>query len=103
MLNDILPRLNNVKYVSIIDACLGYDNLKLDKKLSYLTMFACPFGQYWHKQLPLGAVAAGDMFQCKMDKIFSDMPNIFVTAEDILVIGYESGADHNAPVHKVLQ
>ena len=49
MLNDILPRLNNVQYMSIIDASLGYHNLKLDEKSSYLTMFACPFGWYWYK------------------------------------------------------
>ena len=46
MLNDILPRLNNVKYMSIIDASSGYHNLKLDKKSLYLTTFACPFSQY---------------------------------------------------------
>ena len=44
MLNDILPRLNNVKYMSIIDASLRYHNLKLDKKSSYLTTFTWPFG-----------------------------------------------------------
>ena len=45
-LNNILPRLNNVKYMSIIDASLGYHNLQLDTKSSYLTMFVCPFGRY---------------------------------------------------------
>ena len=34
-LNDILPKLNNVKYMSIIDASSGYHNLKLDKKNHY--------------------------------------------------------------------
>ena len=33
-LNDILPKLNNVQYMSIIDASSGYRNLKLDKQLS---------------------------------------------------------------------
>ena len=46
-LNDILPRLKNVKYMSIIDTSSGYHNLKLDEKSSYLTTFACPFGWYW--------------------------------------------------------
>ena len=45
-LNDILPKLNNVKYMSIIDANSGYHNQKLDEKLSYLTAFACQFGRY---------------------------------------------------------
>ena len=30
-LNDILPKLNNVKYMSIIDTSSGYHNLKLDE------------------------------------------------------------------------
>ena len=44
------------------------------------------------------------MFQCKLDAIFNDIPNIFGIAEDILVIGCDdNGADHDAVVRKVLQ
>ena len=38
-LNNILPKLNNVQYMSIINASSGYHNLKLDKQSSYLTTF----------------------------------------------------------------
>ena len=51
-----------------------------------------------------GAVPAGDMLQCKIYKIVSDMPNVFGITDDILVIGYNAdGADHDAAVHKVLR
>ena len=103
-LNDILLKLNNVQYMSIIDVSSGYHNLKLEEKSSYLTTFTCPFGQYWYKCLPFGAAPADDMFQHKIEEIFSDMPSVFGIAYDILVIGYdEDGVDHNAAVHKVLQ
>ena len=103
MLNDTIPRLNNVKYMSIIYTSSGYHNLKLDEKSLYLTTFACPFGRYWYKRLLFGAAPVGDMFQCKIDKILSDMPNVFGIVDDILVIGYnENGADHDAAVHKML-
>ena len=46
MLNNMLSKLNNVQYMSIIDMSSGCHNLKLDEKSSYLTMFTCPFGQY---------------------------------------------------------
>ena len=69
MLNDILLKLNNVQYLLIIDMSSGYHNTKLDEKSSYLTTFACPFGQYQYTCLPFGAVPAGDMFQQKIDKI----------------------------------
>ena len=83
---------------------MGYHNLKLDKQSSYLATFACPFGRYRYKQLLFGAALAGDMFQCKIDKIFNNMPNVFGIADDILVIGHnEDGADHDEVVYKVLK
>ena len=104
MLNDILSKLNNVQYMSMIDASLGYHNLNLDKQLSYLTTFVCLFGRYRYKHLPFRAVLAGDMFQHKIDKTFNDMPNVFGIADDILVIGYnKDGTDHDEAVYKVLK
>ena len=76
MLNDILPKLNNIRYLSLIDASSWYHNLWLDSKSSYLTTFACQVGRYRYKGLPLGAAPAGDMFQWKIDEIFHDMPNV---------------------------
>ena len=38
-LNNKLPKLNNVRYMSIIDASSGHHNLKLDEKSSYLTIY----------------------------------------------------------------
>ena len=62
-LNNILLKLNNVQYMSIIDASSGYHNLKLYENFSYLTMFLCPYVWYQYKHLPFRAVPAGDMFQ----------------------------------------
>ena len=45
-LNDILPKLNNVKFMSIIHASSEYHHLKLDKKSLYLAMFMWQFGRY---------------------------------------------------------
>ena len=44
------------------------------------------------------------MFQCKIDEIFNDIPNVFGIADDILVIGYDKdGTDHDEAVYKVLR
>ena len=103
-LNDILLRLNNVQYMSIMDASSGYHNLKLDIQSSYLTTFACQFGRYRHKCVPFRAVPVGDMFQHKIDEIFNDMPNVFGIADDILVIGYDKDeTDHDKAVYNVLR
>ena len=99
-LNDILPKLNNVQYMSIIEASPGYHNLKLDKQSSYLTKFACLFGRHRYKWLPIRAAPAGDMFQCKIEEIFNDMLNVFGIADDI--IGYNKDeAEHDEAVYKV--
>ena len=47
ILNNILPRLADVKYLTLIDVSSGYRNINLDGKSSYLT-FSCPFGRYWY-------------------------------------------------------
>ena len=103
-LKDILQKLNNVQYMSIIDASSEYHNLKLDRQLLHLTMFACPFGRCRYKCLPFRAAPVGNMFQCKIDEIFNDIPNAFGIADDILVIGYdEDRTDHDKAVYKVLR
>ena len=63
--------------MSIIDANSRYHNLKLDKQSSYLTTFAFQFGRYRYKHLPFNAAPAGDLFQCKIDEISNDIPNVF--------------------------
>ena len=88
-LTDILPKLNNAKYVSFVDRCSGYHKLKLDEKSSYLTTFVCQFGRCRYKSLPFRAAPAGDMFQRKPDEIFENLPNVFGIAENILVVGYD--------------
>ena len=72
--NDILPKLNNAQCLSLIDVSFGYHNLKLDKRSSYLTTFACQFGRYRYKWLPFGAAPAGDRFQWKIDERCKDLP-----------------------------
>ena len=75
-LNDILPRLPGIKYLTLIYASSDYHNLKLDERLLYLTIFSCPCGRYRYKRLPFGTAPAGDTFQ-KIDGLFSSMPNAF--------------------------
>ena len=95
----MLLKLNNAKYLSLIDASSGYNNFKLDEKSSYFKMFMCQFGRNRYKRLPFGAAPAGDMFQRKVGVIFKDLPNVLSIVDDILVAGYEAdGKDHDETV-----
>ena len=90
--------------MSIKDVSLGYHNLQLDTKSSYLTTFMCPCGRYQYKYLPFGAVPVGDMFQSKTKETINDMSNVIGIADDILVIGYDKdGKDHNEAVYNMLR
>ena len=71
-LNNIFPKLNDVKYLSLIVGSSCYYNLNLDERLSYLTAFAIQFYRYRYKTLPFAVAPAGDMFQWKIDKIFKE-------------------------------
>ena len=44
----------------------------------------------------------GNMFQCKIEGIFNDMPNVFSIADDTLVIGYNE-TDHDEAVCSMLR
>ena len=89
-LNDILPKSNNVKYLSLIDVSSAYHNLKLSDRSSYFTTLVCQLGRERYKRLPFEAAPAGDISQCKTDEIFKDLPNVFGIVDNILVVGYDS-------------
>ena len=89
--------------MTLKDVSSGYHSLKLDKKPSYLTTFICQFDRYRFTRLLFGVALVGDMFQQKHDEIFKVLPNIFGTA-DILIVGYDSDdRNHNMTLRKVMQ
>ena len=54
-------------------------------------------------QIQIQENACKDMFQRKIDEIYKGLPNVFGTA-DILVVGYDGdGKDHDDTLKKVLQ
>ena len=66
-------------------------------------MVPCPFGRYRYIRLPFRVAPVGDMFQ-KIDKLFSNMPNVFGIADDILISGFDGqGKDHDETLDKVFR
>ena len=52
--DDILPKLANSKYFSLLDAKSGYWHVPFDKESSFLTAFNTPWGRYRWLRLPFG-------------------------------------------------
>ena len=51
-IDEILPRLHNKKYFSVMDTKKGYEHVELDKESSMLCTFNTPFGRYKFNRLP---------------------------------------------------
>ena len=101
--NDILPKLTNVHYQTLINNSSVYHRHRLDKKF-YLTNFACQFGRHRRAKLPFGVAPAVNMFQHKIDEILRVMSNIFCITDDILISGYnDGGRDHDRTLRGVMQ
>ena len=61
-------------------------------------------GRYRYIKLPFGVAPASDMFQKKIDELFSGIPNVFSIADEILISDFdEQGRDHDATLDKVLR
>ena len=54
--------------------------------------------------MPFGVNVAGDVFQCKLDKIFGKLTNVMCITDDIMVVGYkEDHSDHDLALTKLLK
>ena len=99
-MNNIFPKLMDVQYVAL-DISSAYPNFKLHKKSSYSTTFSCQFSRHMYLRLPFGASPAEDMSQKMIDIIFKELPNVFGTADDILIVGC-GGTSHDRIIHRKL-
>ena len=61
IVNDILPKLANAKYLTLIDANVLHQNRKFDEKLSFFTTLTCQFGRFWYAKLTFGGVSVVNM------------------------------------------
>ena len=82
-LNDILLGLAGVRYLTLINVCSSYQNLII------LNNIFCPFFRYSNIRLPFRVASVDDIFQKKIDKIFSSILNVFSIADGILIAGFD--------------
>ena len=100
-LEDLLPKLKDAKYFSIVDAKCGYWNVELTQESSYLTTFNSPFGRYRFLRMPFGLKMAQDVFQSKIDQTFEGCEGVIGISDDIVVFG-TTEAEHDRHMHEML-
>ena len=82
-LEELLPKLNNAKVFSTLDAKDGFYKIALDDASSKLTTFWTPFGRYRYLRMPFGISTAPDEFECKLQENVADLPGVEVLRDDM--------------------
>ena len=96
MPDDIANLIADSCIMTVCDCCKGSCHQELDEPLSFFTTFNTEFGHYRFIVMPFGAAIAGDVFQCKLDQCFGQIPNVIVIADDIMVVGkLQNHRDHD--------
>ncbi|KAK2719404.1 hypothetical protein QYM36_005030 [Artemia franciscana] len=101
-LEDITSKLHWVKYLSKLDARLGYWSLVLDDESSDLMTFNTIFGRYHFKQMTFGIISAQDVFQRRMEEALEGLDGFAVIIDDLLVFG-STLEEHNKQLVAVLE
>ena len=107
-IDEMLPRLQNAKIFSVLDAKEGFYHIKLDKQSSMLTTFWTPFGRYCWLRMPFGISSAPEEYQRCQQEILEGLKDVEVIADDILVIGSgitdsDTVKDHDRNLKALLQ
>ena len=108
VIEDILPKLTNVKVFSKADLKDGFLQIQLDEESSKLTTFQTPWGRYRYLRMPFGISPAPEYFQRKLDQNLEGLNGIYKIADDILITGSgasidEAVKDHDANLLKLLR
>ena len=104
MPDDIAHLIAEACIMTVCDCQKGYWHQELDEASSFLTTFNTEFGCYKYTVMPFGATVAGDVFQQKLDQCFGHIPNVIVTADDIMVVGkMQNHRDHDQALTTLLQ
>ena len=104
-LEEMLPKLNNAKVFSTLDAKDGFYQISLDEGSSKLTTFWTPFGRYRYLRMPFGISSAPEEFEAKLHERLGGIDGVEILRDDILVVGYgntveDATANHDQPTQQ---
>ena len=99
-MEEIVAKIPDAKYFTVVDAKSGYLQMKLDYESSLLTTMNTPLGGYMYRwlKLPFGIKSASEMYQRAMDDMLEGIDHAHAVMDDIL-IARRNIAHHNAVLH----
>jgi len=98
---DVILKVSGSTHFSILDAHSGFWQVHLDEESSRPCSFNTPWGKYRWTRFPFGLTCSGDVFQEKMDMVFSKLEGLSGIADDTFVYGIGK-AQHDQRILNVL-
>ena len=99
---DIISKLNGVKYFSTLDLRAGYHHIPWDETLIPKTAFNSPFGKYEYVKVPFGLAIAPAYFQELMTRILEDFDFTIAYLDDIIIFS-KAAEEHLLHIKKVFE
>jgi len=94
--------LNGNSHFSKIDIRDAFLTVELDEQSKALTTFTTPWGLFRYKRLNMGLCIASELFQEVFSNKLSDLKNIKVAIDDVLVYG-KTKHEHDEALEALLQ
>lgn len=98
-MEDLLVRLEGGRHFSKIDLSQAYAQFELDNTKKY-TVINTHKGLYMYNRLVYGLASSPGIFQRRLEQLFSDLPNVGVFLDDIIITGSTTML-HIQNLHKV--
>jgi Reverse transcriptase (RNA-dependent DNA polymerase) len=92
-IGDLTSRLDGCSFFTKLDLQKGYLQVPVTAADIAKTAIITPFGLFEFNRMPFGLRNAGMTFQRLMDKIFFDLPCVFIYLDDLLIAS-RTAEDH---------
>eukprot|EP00102_Acyrthosiphon_pisum_P018369 XP_008190098.1 PREDICTED: uncharacterized protein K02A2.6-like [Acyrthosiphon pisum] len=100
-LNEIVPKLKNKKFFTVLDLKDGFWQIGLTESSSNLCSFASPLGTLKFLKLPFGLKIAPSVFQRYNTKYFGDIKGLIIYFDDF-IIAADTKQEHDKIVDELL-
>ena len=84
-IDEFISMFAGAKVFTIVDMDKGYWQVVLHPDLRKYTCMAFDIGRYQFKRLPMGSKVASDVFQKKIDSVYTGLPGVTRIADDMVI------------------
>ena len=102
-IQDFLLKLEGFQYANSLDLNMEYYHIELDPQSKQLCTIVLPWGKYKYQKWPMILYNSPDIFEEKMNELFSGFEHVEAYIDDLLVLTIILFDVHLVKVDSVLQ